>query len=88
MIRLCLEIRPSFPNQAWHCAWVEVRRLTGEGKTEAPSEVQTFLCDRWLRPEDGTIELRSDKCKSRFSALVQSNYYEGLSIYELLTLSR
>ncbi|XP_075888149.1 polyunsaturated fatty acid lipoxygenase ALOX15B isoform X2 [Nelusetta ayraudi] len=61
IIRLCLEIRPSFPNQAWHCAWVEVRRLTGEGKTEAPSEVQTFLCDRWLRPEDGTIELRSDK---------------------------
>lgn len=62
MIRLRLEIRPGFPNRAWHCAMVEVRRVASDGATEAQSEVQTFLCDRWLLPEDGAIELRSDKC--------------------------
>lgn len=66
MIRLRLEIRPSFPNRAWHCAWVEVRRVASDGETEAQSEVQTFLCDRWLRPEDGAIELRNDKRKLHF----------------------
>lgn len=37
--------------------------MTDGGETDPPSEVQLFVCDRWLRPEDGHIELRSDKCK-------------------------
>lgn len=40
--------------------------MANKGEAETQSEVQTFLCDRWLRPEDGAIELRSDKCKSHF----------------------
>uniref|UniRef100_A0A3Q4MYF1 Zgc:152891 n=1 Tax=Neolamprologus brichardi TaxID=32507 RepID=A0A3Q4MYF1_NEOBR len=59
LVRLRLEVQTRFPNLDWHCSRVEVCRLTkGQG---SDSETQVFLCDRWLRPADGDVELRSGK---------------------------
>lgn len=59
LVRLRLEVQTRFPNLDWHCSRVEVCRLSkGQG-----SETQVFLCDRWLRPADGDVELRSGKCE-------------------------
>uniref|UniRef100_A0A3Q4MYG0 Zgc:152891 n=1 Tax=Neolamprologus brichardi TaxID=32507 RepID=A0A3Q4MYG0_NEOBR len=56
LVRLRLEVQTRFPNLDWHCSRVEVCRLTkGQG---SDSETQVFLCDRWLRPADGDVELR------------------------------
>lgn len=63
LVRLRLEVQTRFPNLDWHCSRVEVCRLTkGQG---SHSETQVFLCDRWLRPADGDVELRSGKCEWR-----------------------
>ncbi|XP_037603547.1 polyunsaturated fatty acid lipoxygenase ALOX15B [Sebastes umbrosus] len=68
LVQLRLEARTGFPSLDWHCSRVEVRRLAdgqaaeeGRGVTGAGPEVQVFLCDRWLRPADGDVELRSGK---------------------------
>lgn len=65
LMRLHLEVRTKFPNLAWHCSRVEVRTRVNKTETDTPEEpeVQVFLCDRWLRAEDGPVELRSGKCK-------------------------
>uniref|UniRef100_A0A3Q3WN32 Lipoxygenase domain-containing protein n=1 Tax=Mola mola TaxID=94237 RepID=A0A3Q3WN32_MOLML len=58
LIRLHLEARNGFPNLAWRCSRVEVCRL--RDRPETP-QVQVFPCDKWLRAQDGDIELRSGK---------------------------
>ncbi|XP_054482503.1 hydroperoxide isomerase ALOXE3 [Anoplopoma fimbria] len=66
LVRLRLEALTGFPDLDWHCSRVEVRRLedgrggTGAGPERDP-QVQVFLCDRWLRPAEGDVELRSGK---------------------------
>ncbi|KAF1378100.1 hypothetical protein PFLUV_G00186430 [Perca fluviatilis] len=57
LVRLRLEARTGFPNLDWHCSRVEVRRLADGPETDP----EVFLCDRWLRPADGDVELRSGK---------------------------
>ncbi|XP_042355980.1 polyunsaturated fatty acid lipoxygenase ALOX15B isoform X2 [Plectropomus leopardus] len=69
LVRLRLEARTGFPNLDWHCSRVEVRRL-GDGHAEeggrdgdtpeTDPDAQVFLCDRWLRPAGGAVELRSE----------------------------
>uniref|UniRef100_A0A8C2XDV6 Uncharacterized protein n=1 Tax=Cyclopterus lumpus TaxID=8103 RepID=A0A8C2XDV6_CYCLU len=54
LVRLRLEARTGLPDLDWHCSRVEVR--------EDP-QVQEFLCDRWLQPAEGDVELRSGKCE-------------------------
>ncbi|KAK9537042.1 hypothetical protein VZT92_006780 [Zoarces viviparus] len=70
LVRLRLEAQTGFPNLDWHCSRVEVRKLVdgqeeGRGGTGAEPErdpqVQVFPCDRWLRPAEGDVELRSGK---------------------------
>uniref|UniRef100_A0A3Q3A9N7 Zgc:152891 n=1 Tax=Kryptolebias marmoratus TaxID=37003 RepID=A0A3Q3A9N7_KRYMA len=53
LVRLRLEAQAGFPDVNWHCSRVEVRRPAGG------SGPQVFLCDRWLRPADGDVELCS-----------------------------
>nr|XP_024655757.1 hydroperoxide isomerase ALOXE3 [Maylandia zebra] len=59
LVRLRLEVQTRFPNLDWHCSRVEVCRLSKSQGSD--SETQVFLCDRWLRPADGDVELRSGK---------------------------
>ncbi|XP_049895442.1 polyunsaturated fatty acid lipoxygenase ALOX15B [Epinephelus moara] len=70
LVRLRLEARTGFPNLDWHCSRVEVCRLADRGTEEGgrgaagperDPDVQVFLCDQWLRPADGDMELRSGK---------------------------
>ncbi|XP_029303447.1 hydroperoxide isomerase ALOXE3 isoform X2 [Cottoperca gobio] len=63
LVRLWLEARNGFPNLDWHCSRVEVRRVVDSSVTgpERDPDVQMFLCDRWLRPAEGDVELRSGK---------------------------
>lgn len=63
LVRLRLEVQTRFPNLDWHCSRVEVCRLSKSQGSD--SETQVFLCDRWLRPADGDVELRSGKCEWR-----------------------
>ncbi|XP_069001797.1 hydroperoxide isomerase ALOXE3 [Embiotoca jacksoni] len=53
LVRLRLEVRTGFPDLDWHCSRVAVRQVDGP--------VQVFLCERWLRPVEGDVELRSAK---------------------------
>ncbi|XP_047463520.1 polyunsaturated fatty acid lipoxygenase ALOX15B [Mugil cephalus] len=62
LVRLRLEVQTGFPNLDWHCSRVEVRGpAAGPGSAPEDAEAQVFLCDRWLRPADGDVELRSGK---------------------------
>ncbi|KAK5858131.1 hypothetical protein PBY51_002297 [Eleginops maclovinus] len=63
LVRLRLEARIGFPDLDWHCSLVEVCRLADRGGTEPEKdpECQVFLCDQWLRPAEGDVELRSGK---------------------------
>ncbi|XP_059207913.1 hydroperoxide isomerase ALOXE3 [Centropristis striata] len=57
LVRLRLEARLGVDNQDWHCSRVAVR-----GPAGGPDPgVQDFLCDRWLQPDGGAVELRSGK---------------------------
>ncbi|XP_037544112.1 polyunsaturated fatty acid lipoxygenase ALOX15B [Nematolebias whitei] len=53
LVRLRLEAQTGLPDVDWHCSRVEV------GQRAAGSGAQVFLCDRWLRPADGDVDLRS-----------------------------
>ncbi|KAJ8360221.1 hypothetical protein SKAU_G00167460 [Synaphobranchus kaupii] len=56
LVRLCLEARPGFPEQDWHCQAVEVILCRNGNR-----QVDLFPCNKWLRPADGAIELRNGR---------------------------
>ncbi|XP_033933298.1 hydroperoxide isomerase ALOXE3-like [Pseudochaenichthys georgianus] len=58
LVRLRLDARTGFPDLDWHCSRVEVCRPS---EPEKDPEHQVFLCDQWLRPAGGDVELRSGK---------------------------
>lgn len=77
LIRLHLEARNGFPNLAWRCSRVEVCRL--RDRPETP-QVQVFPCDKWLRAQDGDVELRSGKRKMTLTeACLTSGVLLGLA---------
>ncbi|XP_068436968.1 polyunsaturated fatty acid lipoxygenase ALOX15B [Clinocottus analis] len=70
LVRLRLEARTGFPDLDWRCSRVEVRKLAGGQEAgrgvkgagpERDPQVQVFLCERWLRPAEGDVELRTGK---------------------------
>ncbi|KAI9522764.1 hypothetical protein NQZ68_033099 [Dissostichus eleginoides] len=58
LVRLRLDARTGFPHLDWHCSRVEVCRPS---EPEKDPEHQVFLCDQWLGPAGGDVELRSGK---------------------------
>ncbi|TNN75964.1 Hydroperoxide isomerase ALOXE3 [Liparis tanakae] len=91
LVRLRLEARTGFPDLDWHCSRVEVRELAG-GREAGPGvtgagpegepQVQEFLCDRWLRPAEGDVELRSGKCENSSSSSIPDanlHYLKGFA---------
>nr|XP_055037126.1 hydroperoxide isomerase ALOXE3 [Misgurnus anguillicaudatus] len=54
LLKLRLEAHPGFPDLNWHCQDIQVRH-------SEDSNIEVFPCNKWIRSEDGYIELRNDK---------------------------
>ncbi len=67
LLRLRLEAQPGFPDLDWHCQDVQVRRSSEDPedvqvrRSSEDPEVEVFPCHKWIRTEDGCIELRNEK---------------------------